>query len=155
MNIRLAKENDSEKLQQLLFSVQNLHAEGRPDVFIKGTKKYSDKKVKEIIACDSSPVFVGEINGEVMAYAFCEILDNTGTDNLKNLKTLYIDDLCVEEKYRGKGYGKEIYSFVKGYAKNKGCYHLTLNVWHLNQSAVRFYEKVGMSALKTTMEEIL
>ncbi len=155
MDIKLATEKDVDRLQDLLFSVQNLHAQGRPDVFIKDTRKYSDVKVKQIIACKNSPVFVGVVKGEVMAYAFCEILDNTGTDNLKNLKTLYIDDLCVDEKYRGKGYGKQIYSFVKDYAKTQGCYHLTLNVWHLNESAVKFYEKVGMQPLKTTMEVIL
>ncbi len=155
MYIRLATEKDVDRLQDLLYTVQNLHAQGRPDVFIKDSRKYTHQKVKEIIGCKNSPVFVGEIEGEVMAYAFCEILDNTGTDNLKNLKTLYLDDLCVDEKFRGKGYGKAIYSFVKDYAKKQGCYHLTLNVWHLNQSAVMFYEKVGMQPLKTTMEQIL
>ncbi len=155
MNIRLASDKDVDKLQDLLYSVQNLHAQGRPDVFIKGSRKYTDTKVKEIISNANSPVFVGEIKGEVMAYAFCEISSNTGTDNLINLKTLYIDDLCVDEKFRGQGYGKQIYAFVKEYAKREGCYHLTLNVWHLNQSAVKFYEKVGMSPLKTTMEQIL
>ncbi len=155
MDIRLANLKDVKRLQDLLFSVQNLHAEGRPDVFVKDTWKYSDTKVKEIISNKNSPVFVGVIDGEVMAYAFCEIQDNTGTDNLKNLKTLYIDDLCVDEKYRGKGYGKEIYAFVKNFAKQQNCYHLTLNVWHLNQNAVKFYEKVGMQPLKTTMEVIL
>ncbi len=155
MNIRLASEKDVDRLQQMLFTVQNLHAEGRPDVFIKGTRKYNDQKVRDIIACESSPVFVGELDGKVMAYAFCEIIDNNGTDNLKSLKTLYIDDLCVDELYRGKGYGKEIYSFVKAFAQKQGCYHLTLNVWHLNQSAVKFYEKIGMKPLKTTMEDIL
>ncbi len=155
MDIRLATERDVDRLQDLLFAVQNLHAEGRPDVFIKNSRKYTHQKVREIIACESSPVFVGEIDGRVMAYAFCEILCNTGTDNLKNLKTLYLDDLCVDKEFRGKGYGKEIYEWVKAYAKQEGCYHLTLNVWYLNQSAVKFYERVGMKPLKTTMEEIL
>ncbi len=155
MIIRLATEKDVDRLQDLLFAVQNLHAQGRPDVFIKNSRKYTHQKVREIIACESSPVFVGEIDGVVMAYAFCEIQSDTGTDNLKNLKTLYLDDLCVDERFRGNGYGKEIYAFVKNYAKEQGCYHLTLNVWHLNQSAVKFYEKVGMKPLKTTMEEIL
>ncbi len=155
MIIRLATVKDVDRLQDLLFAVQNLHAEGRPDLFIKNSRKYTHERVREIIACKNSPVFVGEIDSEVMAYAFCEIQDNTGTDNLKNLKTLYLDDLCVDQKFRGKGFGKELYAYVKSYAKEQGCYHLTLNVWHLNQNAVRFYEKVGMHPLKTTMEEIL
>ena len=155
MNIRLATVKDVDRLQDLLLSVQNLHAEGRPDVFIYDTRKYTDKNVLDIIANESSPVFVGEIEGEVMAYAFCEIKVSKGTQNLKPLKTFYIDDLCVDEKYRGKGFGKKMYNFVRAKAKEEGCYHLTLNVWHLNKSAVKFYEKLGMSPLKSTMEDIL
>ena len=155
MEIRLATEKDVDRLQDLLLSVQNLHAEGRPDVFIHGTRKYTDKNVLDIISGENSPVYVGVIDKEVMAYAFCEIKVSEGTQNLKPLKTLYIDDLCVDEKYRGKGLGTVMYNYVKEQAKEQGCYHLTLNVWHLNQSAVKFYQKLGMSPLKTTMEEIL
>ena len=155
MNIRLAQEKDVDRLQDLLLSVQNLHANGRPDVFVYGTRKYSDKHVLDIMKGENSPIYVGEIEGEVMAYAFCEIKISEGTQNLKPLKTFYIDDLCVDEKFRGKGYGSKIYEFVKDQAKQKGCYHLTLNVWHLNESAVRFYQKLGMKPLKSTMEQIL
>lgn len=155
MNIRLAQEKDVDRLQDLLLSVQNLHANGRPDVFVYGTRKYSDKHVLDIMKEENSPIYVGEIDGEVMAYAFCEIKISEGTQNLKPLKTFYIDDLCVNEKFRGKGYGSKIYEFVKAQAKQKGCYHLTLNVWHLNESAVRFYQKLGMKPLKSTMEQIL
>lgn len=155
MNIRLATVKDVDRLQDLLLSVQNLHAEGRPDVFIYGTRKYTDKNVLDIIKGENSPVYVGEIDGEVMAYAFCEIKISKGTQNLKPLKTFYIDDLCVDEKYRGKGFGTKIYEYVKHKAKEYGCYHLTLNVWHLNQSAVKFYQKLGMKPLKSTMEQIL
>ena len=155
MNIRLAQEKDVDRLQDLLLSVQNLHANGRPDVFVYGTRKYSDKHVLDIMKGENSPIYVGEIDGEVMAYAFCEIKISEGTQNLKPLKTFYIDDLCVDEKFRGKGYGSKIYEFVKDQAKKKGCYHLTLNVWHLNESAVRFYQKLGMKPLKSTMEQIL
>ena len=155
MEIRLATEKDIDRIQDLLYSVQSLHADGRPDTFVHGTRKYTDTQVKEIIACEDTPIFVGEMDGEVMAYAFCEIFESVGTNNLRSLKTLYIDDLCVDEKYRGKGFGQEMYGFVKSVAKQRGCYHLTLNVWHLNQSAVRFYQKLGMKPLKTTMEEIL
>ena len=155
MQIRLANDGDVKRLQDMLYTVQNLHANGRPDVFIHGTRKYDDEQVRKIISCPNSPIFVGEIGGVVMAYAFCEINESKGTQNLRPLKTLYIDDLCVDENYRGKGYGQKMYAFVREQAKIRGCYHLTLNVWHLNESAVRFYEKLGMKPLKTTMEDKL
>ena len=70
-------------------------------------------------------------------------------------KTFYIDDLCVDENVRGKHIGTHLYKYVLSEAKKKGCYHVTLNVWCLNESAMRFYEKCGLSPLKITMEQIL
>ena len=48
-----------------------------------------------------------------------------------------------------------IYDYVKKYAKEIGCYNLTLNVWSCNESAQKFYEKQGLKPQKTTMEMIL
>lgn len=70
-------------------------------------------------------------------------------------KTLYIDDLCVDETLRGQHIGKTLYNFVVGFAKESGCYNLTLNVWSCNQSAMRFYEKCGLKPQKVGLELIL
>ena len=67
----------------------------------------------------------------------------------------YKDDLCVDENMRDKHIGTVIYDYVKKYAKEIGCYNLTLNVWSCNESAQKFYEKQGLKPQKTTMEMIL
>ena len=45
-----------------------------------------------------------------------------------DIKTLYIDDLCVDENVRGKSIGKQLFEHVKSYAKEIECYNITLNV---------------------------
>ena len=74
---------------------------------------------------------------------------------MTDIKTLYIDDLCVDEKFRGKGVGKELYEAALSLAKEKGCYNLTLNVWSCNESAIHFYESMGLIPQKIGMEMIL
>ena len=74
---------------------------------------------------------------------------------LTDIKTLYIDDLCVDEKSRGKHIGSKLFEFVKEFAQNSGCYNVTLNVWSLNENALRFYEKCGMKPQKIGMEIML
>ena len=74
---------------------------------------------------------------------------------MTDIKTLYIDDLCVDESARGLHIGKDLYEFVLDYAKDQGCYNVTLNVWADNVNAVRFYEKIGMRVQKIGMEKIL
>jgi len=156
MNIRKATKKDVKRLSSMLSEVQALHANGREDIFNKGVNKYTDTEIENILSCDKTPVFVTvDENDIAIAYAFCEIEDFSGTHNLKKRKVFMIDDLCVDSAYRGKGLGSELYKYVLGVAKEMGCYHLTLNVWHLNKNAIKFYEKMGMNPLKTIMEQIL
>ena len=67
-------------------------------------------------------------------------------------KTLYLDDLCVDETLRGRHIGQALYRYVLDVARENGCDAVTLNVWCLNEGAVRFYEKCGMTPLKVVME---
>ena len=70
-------------------------------------------------------------------------------------QALYIDDICVDEKARGKHVGKTIYEYVRQYAQSIHCNHITLNVWEGNDAALAFYRSMGMQVQKTTMETIL
>ena len=90
-----------------------------------------------------------------MGYAFCIIKQAVNDNILTDIKTLYIDDLCVDEKCRGMHIGKGLYEFVLDYAKGIGCYNVTLNVWALNDSAMKFYESCGLKPQKIGMEKIL
>ena len=74
---------------------------------------------------------------------------------LKPVKTLYIDDLCVDETCRGQHIGRSLYNAALAMAREKGCYNVTLNVWSCNPTALRFYESLGLKPQKIGMEQIL
>ena len=155
MEIRRAKKEDLEGVGKLLRQVLEVHHKGRPDIFNGGVKKYTDEETLSILENEKTPVFVAVEDGAVLGYAFC--IDQRITDShiLTDIRTLYIDDLCVDETIRGKGIGKALYDFVVAYAKKEGYYNLTLNVWACNESALRFYEKMGLLPQKIGMEKIL
>ena len=155
MIIRKAEINDIPKLNNLLCQVLNVHHEGRPDIFKGGAKKYTDEELIEIIKDDNRPIFVADNNGEVVGYAFCVFQQHINNNILTDIKTLYIDDLCVDEQKRGLHVGTKLYNYVLDFAKQSGCYNVTLNVWYCNQSALRFYEKLGLMPQKIGMEKIL
>lgn len=153
-HIRQANEKDIRGLAKLLYEVQKVHSEARPDLFIPGVRKYTDDELKGILRDESKPVFVADVNGEVAGYAFC-ILSRPDSHTLQPIKNLYIDDLCVDEKFRGRHIGTELYGHVLKYAKEMDCYHVTLNVWADNKNAVKFYEDIGLHIQKIGMEKIL
>ena len=153
--IRLAKEKDIPKIEDLLSQVCLVHHEGRPDIFKVG-RKYSEDELKEILKDESRPILVcADENDEVMGYCFCIYQQYVDNSVLTDIKTLYIDDLCVEEKLRGKHIGKKLYEAAVMLARDSGCYNLTLNVWSCNPSAMRFYEAQGLVPQKIYMEKVL
>ena len=155
INIRRAKDDDIPTLDKLLFQVHEVHHKARPDLFKADAKKYTDEQLKEILANDKTPVFVAESDGKILGYAFCIHKQFINDNNMTDVKTLYIDDLCVDENERGKHIGKTLYDFVVSYAKRNGYYNVALNVWADNKKAVGFYEKIGLRVQKIGMEKIL
>lgn len=154
--IRRAETKDLDAIMSLLHQVNDVHAEGRLDLFVKGHTKYTPEETLQVIENPMSPVFVF-VNDEKMVegYCFCIIQDHTNERHLAPIKTLYIDDLCVDENSRGKHIGSKLYSHVRDYAKANGFHNITLNVWTCNPSASRFYESIGLRPYKIGMEEIL
>ena len=133
-----------------------VHHNGRPDLFKPNAKKYTDAQLEEILLDATKPIFVAKNEtGEVLGYAFCILVQHINNNILTDVKTLYIDDLCVDEACRGMHIGKALYDFTVAFAKDSGCYNLTLNVWTCNAGAMAFYEKCGLKPQKIGMETIL
>ena len=156
MEIRRAKEQDMDGINKLLIQLCLVHHNGRPDLFKYGSKKYTDEELRAIIRYDKRPIFtaVGE-DGTILGYAFCIFQQQIGNNILTDIKSLYIDDLCVDEAIRGRHIGRKLYDHVLAYARENGCYNVTLNVWSCNEAAMKFYRSCGLKPQKVGMEILL
>lgn len=156
MIIRRAKIKDIQGINNLLQQVLYVHHLGRPDLFKAKGKKYNDEELEAIILNDKTPLFVAVDEDEnVLGHCFCVIKEVRNHTALEDAKTLYIDDLCIDEKARGQHIGKALYEYTLSFAKGIGCYNVTLNVWAKNESAMKFYESMGLTTQKIGMEKIL
>ena len=152
--IRRAEIKDIPGIIELLHQVNMVHHVLRPDLFKPYTTKYNEQELEALIDDDSKPIFVFE-DGGVLGHAFCMITEVKGDKLLQDIKTLYIDDICVDENARGQHVGKALYEYVRDYAASIGCNNITLNVWEGNDAALSFYKNMGMKVQKTTMEVVL
>ena len=151
--VRRAEKKDIPGILELLIQVNMVHHNGRPDIFKGPTTKYNAAQLADIIADESTPVFVyADENDKVLGHAFCIQKQHIDDPLLTDIKTLYIDDICVDEKCRGQHVGSRLYEAVKEYAVSKDFYNITLNVWSLNGTAESFYKNLGFVPLKTEME---
>ena len=153
--IRPAQEKDIPKISDLLSQVCLVHHNGRPDIFRVG-RKYSEEELKKLLTDATRPILVSvDEDDRVQGYCFCMVQQHRNNPVLTDIKTLYVDDLCVDEALRGRHIGTELYQAAVCLAKELGCHNLTLHVWSCNPSAMRFYESLGLAPQKICMEQIL
>lgn len=156
MIIRNAKKEDITGLMNLLRQVLDVHADIRPDIFKAGTTKYTDEELYYMVTNPLTPVFVAVDEKEnVLGHCFCKFIRFSNDNVLTDVKTLYIDDICVDKNHRGKGIAKALYNHTLSFAKSENCHNITLNVWAGNDSALNFYEAMGLKPQKTTLEKVL
>lgn len=154
MEIRTAQPADIPQLARLLYQVCAVHAEQRPDLFRAGARKYTDEQLEALLQDASVRIFVAAEDAHLLGYAFC-FIRHSESNALCDIKTLYLDDLCVDADCRGRKIGTKLYEHTVAYAREIGCYNVTLNVWACNKDAMRFYEHCGMQIQKLGMETIL
>lgn len=156
ITIRRAQGKDLDGIARLLYEVEDLHRKGRPDLFRPGARKYTDEQLIALFKDDSKPVFVAvDEGGSLLGYAFCQLQETRGEPALIDHRTLYIDDLCVDESARGRRIGGSLYEHVLEYARSQGCHNLTLHVWACNPGAAAFYRRMGLEPMYTALEKVL
>lgn len=152
MIVRKADKSDISRIIELLHQVDMVHHHLRPDLFKPHTTKYDERELEALLDNENKPIFVCVDDGLVLGHAFCMVTESKGDKLLQDIKTLYIDDICVDERFRGRHVGKALYEHVRDYALSIGCNNITLNVWEGNLPAESFYKNMGMKVQKTTME---
>ena len=152
MEIRLATSADISGMIRLLYQVGDVHHVIRPDIFRSGALKYDESALQALLQDTTRPVFAAVEGDDLLGYCFCVIKDYRGSGVQTDRVEIYIDDLCVEETCRGQGVATALYRHVTVWAKELGCDFISLNVWCGNDSAMAFYEKMGLTPRHIMLE---
>ena len=155
MEIRFAQTGDVPGILSLLRQVGRVHHEGRPDLFRGNAQKYGASQVIAMLDSSATPIFVAVEGDKVLGYGFCFVKTYENDPVMTDRTELYIDDLCVDENCRGQHIGTAIYDTICTYARQRRCGSVTLNVWCCNESAMKFYESLGLKPQKIGMEKML
>ena len=156
MQIRYAEERDIDDILRLLVQVNMVHHTIRPDLFKGPATKYSREELAAMLHLEDDPIFVcTDDDDRMLRYIFCQTEIVEESPLRTGIRSLYIDDLCVDEKRRGQHIGRMLTDYVTHFAREKGCYDITLNVWEGNDQALNFYRRNGFGVRKTVMEKIL
>lgn len=98
--VRRAEKKDIESIMELLVQVDMVHHNGRPDLFKGPTTKYTRQQLAEVLVDDNTTVFVCvDEEDNVLGHAFCIMQQHVNDNVLTDIKTLYIDDICISLAY--------------------------------------------------------
>ena len=103
MIIKKAKKEQAEEIVELLKYICGIHKKGRPDIFVSGQPKYDTEDVCRLIDDENYHIISAEEDGRVVGYMIAELVDGSKHSHMRSVKTLYIDDICVDEAYAHKG----------------------------------------------------
>ena len=152
MNVRPANENELSRVNELRKQVNDLHVEGKPDVFKPGFPQELQDFIYDIWNDPEKEIIVAEQNGEICGFAVLHHINRPENPYMLERDFLDIDEFCVDEIYRRQGVATEMISFIREYAGKKGFHRIELNMWEFNKDALAFYEAAGFSTFRRYME---
>lgn len=103
--------------------------------------KATEKNLQETLFGERpfAEVIIGELNSKPIAFAL--FFHNYSSFNGK--PGLYLEDLYVQPKFRGHGYGKIMLSYLANLAVQRNCGRFEWSVLDWNEPAIQFYKKIG------------
>lgn len=155
MIVRFAKENELGRVNELRKQVNDIHVEGKPDVFKPGFGDELRDFVKVIWNDPEQEIVVAEDDGVICGFAVLHHINKPENPFMKERDFIDIDEFCVDKDHRRKGAASEMVSFIKEFAREKGFKRIELNMWEFNQNALAFYEAAGFKTFRRYMEMMI
>lgn len=152
MEIRFAREDELDRVNELRKQVNDLHVEGKPDVFKAGFNDELYNHIYDIWNDPEQEIVVADADGIICGFAVVHHIYKAENPFMFERDFIDVDEFCVDERFRRQGIATEIITFIKDYTKEKGFKRIELNMWEFNQGALEFYEAVGFNTYRRYME---
>ena len=152
MTIRFAEYEELDRVNELRRQVNELHVEGKPEIFKPGFPDELRDFIHVIFRDPLKKIVVCESGGEICGFAVLSRIEKPETPFKLARVYLDIDEFGVDEAHRRQGIASAMVAFIRDYAKQEGFDWIELNMWEFNQDALKFYEAVGFSTYRRYME---
>ena len=142
-----------DRVNELRRMVNDLHAEGRPDVFRSGFCDALKQHAVHVFEAQDSDVIVACIDDMICGFAIAEYIDRPQSPYLCARRFYHIQEFGVDAAYRRRGVATAMIDFCRREARRMRFDRIELDVWAFNADAKGFYESVGFQTYRSFMEE--
>ena len=92
---------------------------------------------------------LAEAEGKVIGYLVGYLRRSS---SLRPVKMAELESMYVREAYRGQGVGQQLVQKFLEWARERGVERVSVTAYVANERAVAFYEKLGFTAKRLTLE---
>lgn len=150
--VRFAEEKDLNRVNELRKQVNDIHVEGRPDIFKAGFGQEIRDFAKVILNGENSDIIVVERDNLICGMACVDYVSKPETPYGKARSFYHVQEIAVDKAFRRQGVARELFEFMKRDAKERKLDKIELDVWEFNESAREFYLAVGFHEIRRWME---
>ena len=147
--IELAAIKDRNEVNRLARQVHALHVQWRPDLYQMPEELFPEELFSELVK--KRELYVAKLGGTVAGFVWLRMRVSDGIGRVPR-KIMVIDQICVDEAFRGHGIGTQMMEEVRVLARAFGCTDLQLGVYPQNDAAVSFYQKCGFMIRSIDMQ---
>jgi ribosomal protein S18 acetylase RimI-like enzyme len=108
--LRKATIDDYEQILCLKRQVHSLHVTACPEFYKEIDTPLSKEEFENDLGSDHIDIYVLSEGDKVLGYAFINKMTVANHPFIVDQTMFFIEDFCIDEKYRGKGYGKELFT---------------------------------------------
>ena len=152
--IRPATQADFDQVGQVFTQELTFHSRLLPAMFNLADPIMTRQWYNEKLTNPHEALFVAELE-QVIGLVQMEIKTNPDDPIFKPRRYAHVVDLAVTERLRGQGVGRLLLDKAREWASAQGVHEIELQVWELNQGAIRFYENLGYETKRRTLRLIL
>lgn len=152
IEVRPARREELETVNVIRRQVNDLHAQGRPDIFKPGFAEDIRRRVVEFHEREDADVLAAVCGGEICGFAMINLVDRPETVYGYARRYYHVDEFGVDGGHRRLGAGRALVAYMKKDALRRGYDRIELDMWAFNEGAMRFYEACGFKVYRRYLE---
>ena len=152
IEVRPAKREELERVNELRRMVNDLHVQGRPDIFRPGFNEALQRHLYDEFDDENTDILVALADGEICGFATVQYIHRPESPYCLAREFYRVEEFGVDAAHRRRGVATALVDYMKADARARGFARLELDVWAFNDSALAFYEAAGFTTYRRYME---
>lgn len=143
--------NDYSQVLRVFYQLHKVHSDMRPDYYLASDTPITRERYEQLLETPGTRI-IGAMDGDKLVGMCIFRWRQTQNPLVYPHKVAYLDDICVDEKYRRQGIGEMLCQRAIDIAKKEKADSVELSVWCSNQPAIALYKKLGFLPRTMRME---